>query len=330
MVTIKQIAIRCGVSVSTVSKALNNRHDVSRATKNRIISAAKSMGYTANVSASSLRTNRTHNIGIILDNFEHSFSHSFFSNVLESFKEEAEKHGYDITFISSVTNGKKRSYKKHCEYRNFDGVVIIYTDFESSEIKELIDSNIPVVTIDHSFDNCSSIISDNTSGMSDLVEYAIKMGHRKIAYIHGEKTKVTKDRLKGFFSTMDKYSIKVPKEYLRESIFRDTFLTEKRTKELLKLKDPPTCIIFPDDYASIFAIKTISESGLDISYMGYDGIDIANDIKLTTYEQDRSKLGQLAARKLINSIENPNDCIEHIVIVGKVRKGNTVKILKNA
>lgn len=323
MVTIKQIAIRCGVSISTVSKALNDRKDISKATKDKIIKAAENMGYTANVLASSLRTNRTHNLGIILDNFEHSFSHSFFSNVLESFKEEAERHGYDITFI-----GKKKSYKKHCEYRNFDGVVIIYTDFESKEIKELIDSNIPIVTIDHSFKNCSSIISDNISGMTDLVEYAIKMGHRKIAYIHGENTKVGRDRLTGFINAMNKYGIKVPKEYLRESFFRDAILTEKRTKELLKLKNPPTCIIFPDDYASIFAIKRITESGLNISYMGYDGINIANDIKLTTYEQDRSKIGELAARKLINSIENPNDNIEHIVIVGKVRKGNTVKFLK--
>lgn len=325
MVLINDIAIKCGVSVSTVSKALNDRHDVSKATKKKIIKVAQEMGYTANVLARSLRTNRTYNIGVILDNIENSFSHAFFSNVLESIKLEAESHGYDITFINSEIGGKKISYKQHCEYRNFDGVVIIYTDFNSKEIDELVNSKIPVVTIDHVFENCSSVISDNTAGMSDLLEYVIKMGHKKIAYIHGENTKVTKDRLTGFYATMRKYNLNIPQEYMRESIYRNTSITEKRVKELLRLKNPPTCIFFPDDYSSISAIKTINDNKLDVSYLGYDGINIAGEMNLTTYEQNRNKLGQLAARKLINMIENPDSEVEHIVVFGKVRKGNTVK-----
>lgn len=325
MISIKEIAIKCGVSISTVSKALNDRKDVSKETREKIIKIANEYGYTANVLARSLRTNHTHNIGIILDNIDHSFSHAFFSNVLESFKNEAEKHGYDITFINNEIGGKKISYIKHCEYRNFDGVVIIYADFESKDIIDLINSDIPVVTIDHNFKNCSAVLSNNTAGMSELVEYAISMGHKKIAYIHGENTKVTKERLAGFYATMFEHKLEIPNEYLKESIYRNVSLTDDKTMELLNLNDPPTCIIFPDDYAAISAIKTIERINPSISYMGYDGINIAIDIDLTTYEQDRSRLGQLAASKLINCIENPNDLIEHTMVSGKVRIGNTVK-----
>lgn len=329
MVTIKEIAIRCGVSISTVSKALNNKSDVSKEKKEKIIKEAEKMGYMANYMARSLRTKRTHNIGIILDNIDQSFSHSFFSNVLEGFKSEVEKSGYDITFISNEIGGKKISYKSHCEYRNFDGVVIISAKFDSKEILDLVDSDIPVVTIDHIFENCSSVISDNTKGMSELVEYAIKMGHKKIAYIYGDNTKVTRDRITGFYATMRKYNLEIPQEYMLESNYRDTVLTEKRTKELLNLKDPPTCIIFPDDYASISAIKNVDLNNMNISFMGYDGIDIASKFDLTTYEQDKLKLGMLAAKKLINSIENPNSVIEHLVVFGKVRKGSSVKNINN-
>lgn len=328
MISIREIAIKCGVSVSTVSKALNDRKDVSKATKEKIIKVAEETGYTTNVLARSLRTKRTYNIGIILNNIDESFSHAFFSNVLESIQKEAEKYSYDITFINSALGEKKISYLRHCEYRNFDGVIIIYTDFESKDIKDLINSNIPVVTIDHIFEECSSIMSDNISGMSELVDYAISMGHKKIAYIHGEDTKVGRDRLAGFYSSMHAHKLEIPKEYLKESIFRDTVLTELKTRELLELKDPPTCIIFPDDYSSISAIRTIQKRNIDISYMGYDGINIAKDIDLTTYEQDRTKLGKLAVTKLIRCIENPDDPIERTIISGKVRIGNTVKNVK--
>lgn len=328
MISIKEIAIKCGVSVSTVSKALNDRKDVSKETKNKIIKIAEEYGYTANILASSLRTKKTHNIGIILNNIDQSFSHAFFSNVLESIQKEAGKYGYDITFINSEIGGKRISYLKHCEYRNFDGVVIIYTDFESNEILELVNSKIPVVSIDHVFDNCSSVSSDNTAGMFELVEYAISMGHKKIAYIHGENTKVAKERLGGFYSAMHSHGLEVRKDYLKKSALRNTVLTEKRTKELLQLNDPPTCIFFPDDYASISAIRTIQKENIDISYIGYDGINIAKDINLTTYEQDRTKLGKLAVLRLIRCIENPEEPIENTLVSGKIRIGDTVKKIK--
>lgn len=327
MISIKQIAIKCGVSVSTVSKALNDRKDVSKKTKEKIIKTADEMGYTANFLARSLRTKKTYNIGIILNNTSKSFSHSFFASVLESIQKEAEKHGYDITFINSEIGGKKISYLKHCEYRNLDGVVIIFADFESEEILELVNSDIPVVTIDYIFDNCPSVCSNNTSGMFDLVDYAVRMGHTKIAYIHGENTKVAGDRLASFYSAMYSHGLNIKKEYLKKSALRNAALTEKRTKELLRLSDPPTCIIFPDDYASISAIRTIQKESIDVSYMGYDGIDIAKDINLTTYEQNRTKLGELAVARLIRCIDNPDEPIENTVVSGKIRIGDTVKRL---
>ena len=329
MISIKDIARKCNVSIATVSKALNNAPDISKSTKSKILKVAEELGYTANYSARALRTNRTHNIGVLYADSQKIFTHDFFSNVLESFKVEAEKNGYDITFINEHLLNNNTTYRKYCEFRSFDGVVIITAKFDDKEILELVQSDIPVVTIDHVYNNCSSVISDNTNGMSELLEYAIKLGHKKIAYIHGENTWVTKDRLTGFYATMAKYKLSIPDEYLVEGEYRNPELAKKKTEELLSLKNPPTCICYPDDYSMLLAVQTIKESGLNVSYLGYDGIDISKIMNITTYEQDRQSLGKFAARKLIDRIENPNSLIEHAVINGKVRIGDSVKMIKD-
>ena len=91
MVSIKDISIRCGVSVATVSKALNNHSDISETTKNHVLSVAKEMGYYPNLFARALKTNRTYNIGVLfIDEAQSGLTHEYFANVLDSFKVEAE------------------------------------------------------------------------------------------------------------------------------------------------------------------------------------------------------------------------------------------------
>ena len=101
MVSMKDIAQRCGVSVATVSKALNGQQDIGEDTRRRICIAAEKMGYMTNSAARALKTNRTYNLGVLFVDERHSgLAHEYFSAVLESFKAEAEAHGYDITSVS--------------------------------------------------------------------------------------------------------------------------------------------------------------------------------------------------------------------------------------
>lgn len=86
--------------------------------------------------------------------------------------------------------------------------------------------------------------------------------------------------------------------------------------------------MLPDDYSSIIASQTIKDSKMNISYMGYDGIEIAKIMNMTTYEQNKISLGKAAARKLIEKIENPNSEVEHIMVSRKVVEGSTVKKIK--
>jgi len=331
MVSMKQIAERCGVSVATVSKALNNHDDISEATKDRISSIAAEMGYYPNVAARILKTNRSHNIGVLFADAAHSgLTHDYFASVLEGFKNEAEGRGYDITFIN--TNDSTMSYLERCRQRSLDGVVIACIDFTKAGAVELMNSGIPTITIDYNSNFCSSVTSDNQTGIAALVEYVIQRGHTKIAYIHGDSASaVTKTRLAGFYRTTADHGITIPDEYVCASRYLDLPLAKYFTESLLKLKNPPTCILYPDDTSLIGGVNCIRDAGLripqDISVAGFDGLKVSRYTtpKLTTFRQNTIELGSRAAVQLINQIENPKTTlIERIIINGTLITGETV------
>lgn len=338
IVSLKDISKACGVSIATVSKALNDHSDIGRETKERIRMVARQMGYHPNAAAQALKTNRSNNIGVLfVDEANSGLTHDYFSHVLDSFKKKAEKEGFDITFINGDrSGGNKMSYLSHAIYRGFDGVVIACVEFSDPEVDELIRSNIPVVTIDHSFYNRISIVSANIKGIRDLVTYIYEQGHRKVAYVHGfENTAVTQSRVASFYKTLQDLGVSIPDEYMISSPYRNIEEAFKATNRLLDLPDPPTCIMYSDDFAAFGGYNAIRERGLripdDISVAGYDGIEIAKRIspKMTTIVQDTDKIGKLAAEKLIDLINNPKGTlIEQIVVEGRLEKGESVGRIK--
>ena len=331
MVSMKDIAKRCGVSVATVSKALNGQPDIGGETRARIAAVAEEMGYMTNSAARALKTNRTYHLGVLfVDERQSGLSHEYFSTVLESFKVEAESHGYDITFINHNVGGRPTTYLQHCLYRGVDGVVIACVDFNDPGVRELVDSGIPLVTIDHVFNNRLAVVSDNVEGLSELVRYVYGKGHRRIAFLHGQHTAVTENRLIGFYRACEELGLEIPPEYVRECAYHDPDRCAQVTRELLALPERPSCILFPDDYSYIGGLNALNEAGLrvpeDISVCGYDGIHLARVLKLTTYSQDTKALGATAAAGLIRLIEHPKTTLtDRIRIPGSLLPGATVK-----
>ena len=195
MVKIKDIADKCHLSVATVSKALNGKSDLSQETTEFVLRVAKEMGYIPNASARLLKTNRSYSIGVLfVDTTASGLEHEYFSSILNAIKTAAEDLGYDITFISHAAGKAKLTYYEHAKFRCCDGVIIACVDFKDPEVEYLVESNIPTVTIDHDFDNQSSVDSDNIAGLRDIVDYVASKGHKRIAFIHGELTSVTQKR----------------------------------------------------------------------------------------------------------------------------------------
>ena len=311
-VTIKDVAAKCGLSISTVSKAFNNYADISAETREAVQRAAREIGYYPNAIARTLKTNRSYNLGVLFQEERGTgLTHSFFASVLDAFKTEAEKHGYDITFINHNIGWNGMTYLEHCRYRNVDGVCVVCANFYAPEVVALVASDIPVVTIDHVFSNRSCVLSENVEGMKSMVRYAASMGHRRIAYAHGERASVTENRITGYYRGLEESGIVPNPDYLLESVYDSTEAGREAVLTLMKLPVPPTCILLPDDHAALGALDAAAELGLrvpeDLSIAGYDESRLSQLIRprLTTVAQDTVRMGTEAAHYLIDRIENP-------------------------
>ena len=332
MITLKQIAAECNVSVASVSKALNNLSDISPATAEKIKNKARELGYYPNSAARALKTSRSDNIGVLFVDATHSgLTHEYFADVLDAVKTSAESAGFDVTFISSNLGGSSMSYYEHCKYRNCDGVIIASVDFSDVRVIELLNSEIPVVTIDYTFKGRSSVLSDNYRGMTDLVSHIYDMGHRKIAFVHGEQTAVTKKRIEGFKDFCTAHDIFAP-DYLIPGAYHDPKTSGKVTRSLMSLENPPTCIIYPDDISMLGGMTELNAKGYsipdDISVAGYDGISMSRILRpvLTTLRQNSRELGTKAVELLVNQIENPTTFTPVCETVkGFLQIGETVK-----
>ncbi|MDF2537123.1 MAG: transcriptional regulator, LacI family [Herbinix sp.] len=335
MATIQELSEYCGVSVSTVSKALNGYTDISEKTRELVIKAANDMGYFPNANARALKLKKTYNIGVLFNTTTNlGLRNEYFAHILSAFKEEMALSGYDITFIEHHVGRRRMTYLEHCQYRHFDGVCIVTANYESEEVIQLVNSDIPVVTIDYAFEKAYSILSDNYRGMKQLVNYILHQGHKEIALIHGVNTMVTRNRIRGYSDALEERGLEVQKEFMLEGLYRNPMVSEELTNKLLKLTKIPTCIIAPDDHSAMGVISALRKHGLqlkDISVAGYDGVDnmdLLVGIKITSVKQEREQIGREAAKKLIQLIEKPSEqVLDTVYMKQTLIKGNSVKKL---
>lgn len=334
--TIRDVSEKCGLSISTVSKALNNYSDVSEATRRLVADTAREIGYFPNALARALKTNRSYNIGVLFaDDFGSGLTHAFFSAVLDSFKRTTEENGFDITFINHKIGHSGMTFLEHCKYRNVDGVCLACVDFFNPEVIELMASGFPAVTIDHVFNNRTCVMSDNIQGMHDLVEYVHRMGHTRVAYIHGQRNPVTESRITGFYRAMQEYGLAVAPQWMIPAEYQNGEHCYTAVKRLLSGGgERPTCVLMPDDYAAVGGINAIREAGLcipeDISVVGYDGYPIMQMLspRITTLRQDTKRIGEEAANALVDWIDHPHTVGSRtIVVAGQLIEGETVRNL---
>ena len=309
---------------------MNGQPDVNPETAARIRKIARDLGYRPNAAARSLKTKRSYLIGVL---FADQINHEYFANVLDSIRDTATELGYDIMFISNRIGESEMSFYNHAAYRNCDGVIIMEARFEDPDVVELAASDLPMVVLDHVFSGCVSVMSNNVKSMVEIIHYVVGKGHRKIAYIHGQENGfITQKRIAGFYKCCMELGIRIPEEYIIQGKYHNPEESAIATEKLLSLPEPPTCIIYPDDYSYLGGLRVIEKRGLsipdDISAVGFDGIRLSTHLRprLATYRQDAEMMGRQAVIKLIEQIERPGGKHEELVYIeGSLQPGNSVK-----
>jgi LacI family transcriptional regulator len=315
-VTIRQLAHLSGVSIGTVSRALNGYADVNPETRERIVRLAREIDYTPAAAARSLVTQRSHVIGVFLETGEGhpDLQHPFFHEVLVGLKHEIGAGGYDLLLFASERPGNgyggDHSYLRRARHHSVEGVVLMGVDGEDLEVRRLTRSGLPCVGVDVALSGPATeyVMSDNTTGARIAVDHLYGLGHRRIATITGlVETLSGGDRLKGYRDALRAKGLAFRDEYVAYGDFYVESGQQAMTR-LLDLDEPPTAVACASDLMALGAIRAIAERGLevprDVSIVGFDDIQLAGHVQppLTTLRQDKARLGAEAGRALTRLI----------------------------
>jgi LacI family transcriptional regulator len=208
-ITLKEIATKLGISITTVSKALKNYPDVSAKTKKAVIDLAQTLHYTPNSFAVNLRTKESKTIGLIIP----EVVHHFFSNIVNAIIDEAEKNGYLVIILQS--NESLELEKKQVELlinKRVDGIIMSLSNESNNDdhIKEIINRNIPFVMFDkiNKLISCSKVIIDDQKAAFNAVQHLIDTGCKKIVHIRGPLNPQNSiDRFIGYKKALEKNNI---------------------------------------------------------------------------------------------------------------------------
>lgn len=311
-ITLKNIADRLDVSVSTVSRVLNGkseRYRISKETRELILNAAKELDYTPNQLARGLRLKRTNTIGYIIPDI----SNPFFAGIAKSVEKSARKSGYSIILCDSEENTEiEENLLQLMLDRKVDGLIISPVGLEVSHLINTQQRKIPIVLLDRYFPdlNIPFVTSDNYRGSLEAVNMLIQNGHERIACIQGLKnTSPNNDRVKGYIDAHKKHGLSIDKNL----IVGDSFGEENgyiETKLLLKQNNTPTAIFAVSNLISLGAIRAIAEEGLkipdDVSMISFDDQPYSRFLStpMTTVSQQTTEIGQIAIKLLIDQIES--------------------------
>jgi LacI family transcriptional regulator len=319
-ITIRELARLSGVSIGTVSRALNGYADVRPETRERIARLARELDYTPSGAARSLVTQRSHVIGIFLETGEGhpDLQHPFFHEVLGALKHRVGAGGFDLLLFASERPGNgygPHSYLKRARHHSVDGVALIGLEPEDPEVARLVRAEIPCVGIDMDLEgpHAEVVMSDNAAGAGTAVRHLHALGHRRIATITGMiDSRPGIDRLRGYRAAVQALGLAYRDEYVA---YGDFYAESGReaTERLLALPEPPTAIFAASDLMAIGAVRAAAEAGLrvpeDLSVVGFDDIQLAPHLNppLTTLRQDKLGLGAAAGDALVARIAGAVD-----------------------
>src|SRR6201991_2656385 len=319
-VTIKELARVSGVSVGTVSRALNGYADVRPETRERIARLARELDYTPAAAARSLVTQRSHVIGVFMETGEGhpDLQHPLFNDVLGGLKQRVGSDVYDLLLFASERPGNgygPHTYLKRARHHSVDGVALIGLAPDDPEVRRLVRAEIACVGIDMDIEGerTEVVQSDNVAGARAAVDHLHSLGHRRIATITGMlESRPGADRLRGYRAAVQAAGLGYRDEYVSYGDFYAESGREAAAR-LLALPEPPTAIFAASDLMAIGAVRAAAEAGLkvpeDLSVVGFDDIQLAPHVNppLTTLRQDKLGLGAAAGDALVARIAGDPD-----------------------
>ena len=321
-VTIKDVAYAAGVSVVTVSRAINDKPDITPETRQKILDIAAQMGYTQNIIAKNLRAKSTKTIGIIVPDIRDPY----YGEILEGCNISTLQAGYEI--ILSVLPYQNRNADTEIKAlktligKRVDGLLLQPENINDHYIHELKTCPVPFVLWNRKLDelDCSFVKTDHEKGSFLAVDHLIQKGHQKIAYLaRNSESPNIKERINGCISAIQEHGLEEDSVQIYQC--NDSAKAAYQTaQQILQNNKKTTAIYTYDDVMAIGVCKAVLDKGLviprDMAVVGYDDIEITEYFKppLTTVRQKKIEIGEMAAKILIQEIEEKNKNKNSIIL----------------
>lgn len=302
--TIQDVAKKANVSVSTVSRVLNGKTDVASETQDRILSVIDDLGYTTNLAARSMRSQKKNLVGLIMPDIAYPFAVEVMKGVNRAIAEsefdllvyttgdvrKSDRASHEEKYVSLLTNSIS------------DGVIIV------APVAGGFNIDAPIVSIDPvvSNPNYPAVHATNYHGATEAMEYLLGLGHRRIGYISGRaELESSSRRLKGYRDALGKAGVAVDEQLIASGDYT-TETGATGTRYLLGLEKPPTAIFASNDQMAMGVFQVAEEMGIripeDLSVIGFDNITESKYMGLTTVDQFISEMGYVATQMLIKII----------------------------
>jgi LacI family transcriptional regulator len=312
--TIYDIAKKAKVGIGTVSRVFNNHPSVSKETKSRVLQAAKRMNYHPHPYARGLASKRTNSILAIIP----FFTTFFFVEILQAVQAVLAELECDL-ILHGVTHPEhaEGTLKKNTVRGRVDGILIFSLKMPEKFAAEYAKSNIPVVLVDTYHPDFDSFAIENVRGAYIAANYLISLGHKHIGILNANiESPPARDRLKGFRKALREAQIPIEPYLIKctKSPRLDGFTREdgyEMMKQFLSLgARRPTAVFVASDIQASGALKAMNEKHVrcpeDIALIGFDDIELARHIGLTTMMQPMAEMGSLAVQRLFERMKNPD------------------------
>ncbi|KAA9132965.1 LacI family DNA-binding transcriptional regulator [Microbacterium caowuchunii] len=314
-VTIHDVAAASGVSVATVSKAVNGRYGVAPETAARVLEAVAALGYESSLVASSMRSRRTGVIGVLLADFE-----PFSAEILKGVSAGLQESRYDLLAYSGSRQGDGEGWERRSLSRLsgtlIDGAILVTPTVVNAA------ADVPIVAVDPHTGRAElpTVEADSRGGAREAVDYLVALGHRRIAFVAGRPDlKSSRLRDAGYRESLAVAGIPFDPSLTRVGFYAaDTAREAART--LLTQPDPPTAVFAANDLSAIAIIEVAHALGLDVpadlSVVGFDDVPEASRqaLPLTTVRQPMQRIGQTAAGMLTALMAGETLSATHVLL----------------
>ena len=328
-VTIKDVANRAGVAVSTVSRVINNLDYVSNETRQKVLKAIDELGYVHNSIAAAMKTGKTKLIVVAVPDLINDFFHFVVQGVEEIINQ---KGYYTLVFNTNELPSKEEELFGGMFGKLVDGAILIPAVDDSHFYKQL---QIPLVLVDRTLGQIDTVVINNYKGAYLATRELIENGHRRIAILNGDRNRdftIMTNRFDGFLAAMNEFHVPVRNEYVRYCRWEQSS-GYAAFGELLNMPEPPTAVFATNSQISIGCMNYLRDhnlvAGKDISLISFDDSLMAqiSQPAVTVITRPTIEMGRIAAKLLLNKLEGkPNPHSRYMLDVHLTRRNSVATL----